>query len=547
MNANRILYIFCLVVSGLPYSSLATNRIATLADRQIYGPYITPGDLIIDTPTRDKDGRREVVYFFMPKQWPGMREDATIWMDGARLGFLHQIKFSNTVKLTPWHVNSARIKNIPNTRVQTASFACNGLKHMELNGESQEFPGLYSWPDSRKFLTGAFGFHVVHKMFGGHGIDVTVPDQGTIKLTGFEIQFGFSGVRINGGNHDITVESIQINNFYIHDTGDGEGMYLGATHKPPLAKLKNLKIYDGIIARTAAEALQLQHLIGGADVHHITIRNADVRWVSEFMPGQDTGIQWSVDAGENKLHHIVVDGFASAGLIPFGSDQMPVGGISRISNVLFNDGMDTGMYLHKSGSFGVHWIFDSLYYRGFNKCYYEITGRRERDYFISAKNGTDQYTFLKIFHDGSKRAVFENKKGIETKEVISRDLPAVQYENSGFTEPANKIRQWHPDYAGYFPAIKAKGKTGTWWEAGDIAIETHEPYSFYKCLTAHVSTDVRPSLNPNFIKLTWDANGVRSDQPGWQSTASQSNFPPDDLRIKKESYWEKLNIGFYHP
>jgi hypothetical protein len=545
-NVKTILLILSGILISLPTNG--QNRIATLDDRRIYGDYIYPGDLIIDTPTKIENGKPEVIYYFMPRQWPGLREGATIWLDGDKLGFLNEIKFCNTSRpLTPWHIESARVRNIPHTRVTTASFICQGLKHFDLDGETSYFPGLASFPASRKFLTGAFGFHVISALEGGLGYTINVRDGGSIKLNGFEAQHGFSGVRINGGNEDITVESIEISNFYIHDTGNGEGQYLGATHKPPLAKLKNLKIHHGIITRTAAEALQVQHLTGGADIHHITIFAADVRWINEFMSGQDTGIQWSVDAGENKLHHIVVDGFGSIGLMPFGSAEQPTGGVSKVSNILFNDGRDTGMYLHKSTTFGVHWIFDSIYFRGFHAPYYKVTGRNERDFYISRKNGTDKITFQNIFHDGSKRKIFQDTTGIETRAGREKKLPAPVYQNSGFHEPANRIKQWHPFYAPYFPISRRdslKVQVPTQWEAGDIAILMNEPYSFYKCLKAHVADLTPPDSNPFFVRLTWDVSGVRNDRPGWKSTSVQSFFPPDDLRLENNSYWKKLGLGF---
>jgi hypothetical protein len=537
--------VFGLLIS---LSSLGLNRIATFNDQQIYGHYITPGDLIIDTPTKVTKGKRDVIYYFMPKQWPGLREGATIWLDGDKLGILNVIKFCNTSEtLTPWHIESAKVRNIPHTQVIANSFACHGLKHFELNGESESFPGLSDWPSSRKFLTGAFGFHIVSNMLGGHGYAVTIRNGGSIKLNGFEVQHGFSGVRINGGNYDMTVESIEISNFYIHDTGNGEGQYLGATHKGPLAKLKNLKVHHGMITRTAAEALQVQHLIGGADIHHITIFAADVRWMNEFMSGQDTGIQWSVDAGENKLHHIIVDGFSSVGLMPFGSNERPIGGVSKVSNVLFNDGRDTGMYLHKSTSFGVHWLFDSIYFRGFVAPYYTYTGRNERNFFISRKNGSDRMTFKNIIHDGSKPKVFQDTSGIEVGRVVEKKLPAPEYLNSGFYEPANRIKQWHPFYAPYFPISQrdsVKVKVPTQWDAGDIAIETIGAYYFYKCIKTHAAKQQRPGTNPYFIKLTWDAKGVRSDQAEWDPNSDQSYFPPDDLRLQNNNYWKKLGLGY---
>ncbi|MEO5602063.1 MAG: hypothetical protein ABIR06_14175 [Cyclobacteriaceae bacterium] len=537
--------ILALMVSFVTFGH---NRLATFKDVSLYGDYITTGDLIIDTPTKILNSEREVVYYFMAKQWPGLREGGTIWLDGEKLGLLSHVQFCNSSQtLNPWHIDSVRIKNIPHTKVITENFSCHGLKYFELNGESQFFPGLSEWPESRKFLTGAFGFHVINKMTGGHGYSITVRNGGSIKMTGFEVQHGFSGVRLNGGNYDITVESIEISNFYIHDTGDGEGQYLGATHKPPFAKLKKLKIHDGIIARTAAEAIQVQHLVGGADIHHITIYAADVRWMHEFMAGQDTGIQWSVDAGENSLHHILVDGYGSIGLIPFGSDDNPAPGVSKVSNVLFNDGRDSGIYLHKSTNSGIHWIFDSIYFRGFNALYYQQTGRKPRNYLISKKFGSDRFTFNNIIHDGTKPKVFQDTTGIEVGNIFLKKMPSPEYINTGFYEPANKIKQWHEFYAPYFPVSKkdsVKVKVTTQWDAGDIAIETSGPYFFFKCIKTHSAIQKRPGDNPFFTRLTWDANGTRSDRPQWDSTLLQSDFPPDDLRLKKNNYWEKLGLGY---
>ena len=547
-NVKKLLVVLCALFLSIP--AVSHNRIATESDRILYGDYITVGDLIIDTPNRIQKGNRDVIYYFMPRQWPTLREGATIWFDGDKLGPLNEIKFCNTSQaLKAWHIESASFRNIPHTRVVAGAFSCHGLKHFELDGESLSFPGLASWPSSRKFLTGSFGFHMVNQLVAGHGYNINVRDGGTIRLNGFEAQHGFSGVRINGGNYDITVESIEISNFYIHDTGSGEGHYIGATHKPPLAKLQDLRIHHGVIARTAAEALQVQHLVGGADVHHITIFAADVAWMKAFMPGQDTGIQWSVDAGDNRLHHIIVDGFCSVGLIPFSSDEVSTGGRSRVSNVLFNDGRDTGIYLHKSTSFGVQWDFDSIYFRGFKATYYHQTGRNERDYYVSRSNGSDRFNFTNIFHDGTKRKVFQDTSGItvDFARVRERKLPAPEYIGSGFHEPAHRIKQWHPFYAPYYPVSRrdtARIEVPTQWDAGDIAIETEIEYGFYKCIKTHAADDRRPADHPYFVRLRWDANGVRNDQPGWDASLMQSTFPPDDLRLRDLSYWKKLGLGF---
>ncbi len=541
-----ILYFFFAVL--LTNMTTAQNRIATAADRNTYGPYIIPGDLIIDTPTNVMKGKPVVIYYFMPKQWPELRENATIWVDGDKLGPVEQIKFCNTHKaLTPWHIESVSLKNIPHTRVVAGNIVCQGVLNFELDGQSAAFPGLTAWPASRKFLTGAFGFHVVGDLVAGHGYAVDVRDGGTIRLNGFEAQHGFSGVRINGGKEDITLKSVEISNFYIHDIVTGEGQYIGATHSGPVAKLKNLKVHHGIIARTAAEALQLQHVAGGTNVHHVTIYAADVRWMNEFMAGQDTGIQWVVHSGDNQLHHIIVDGYGSVGLTPFGSGVMGVTGTSRISNVLFNDGRDMGIYLHRSATAGIRWYFDSLYFRDIRETYYAETGRKERDYLVSRKYGSDPVEFTNVVHDGSKRRAFEHSDGLVAARAAAKQLPAPEYINSGFHEPANRIKQWHPIYAPYFPVSQGNGEklaVPTRWKAGDIAIETEGEYGFYKCLQSHVAGDKRPSENPLFSRLTWDAKGVRSDRPHWNKSLPQSAFPPDDLRLAPGTFWKDLGLGF---
>src|SRR5690606_34010284 len=103
------------------------------------------------------------------------------------------------------------------------------------------------------------------------------------------------------------------------------------------------------------------------------------------------------------------------------------------------------------------WYFDSLYFRGITEVYYNETGRRERNFFISRKYGTDPFAFDNIFHDGSKSRVFESTDGISVGKIVARELPAPSYVNSGFYEPAHRIQQWHPTYGAYFPVSKGMG------------------------------------------------------------------------------------------
>lgn len=538
------------------------NRIAVEADKAVYGPYITVGDVIIDSPTKlYPDGSREVIYYFIgSKDLLAMRENAVIWIDGDKLGFTKKIVLRNTAnEQTPWHIKSATIKNIPHTKVTTGGFSCHGLSFLTFDFVSDQFPGLMRWEPSRKFMTGHFGLHVkASNMFGGHCVEASVINGGRMKFRGLELQYGFSCLRLSGNNYDVVVDEIDIENFYFHDTGHGEGFYLGATHAPPLAKLKNLKIKNGVLARTAAEAIQVQHLIGGADIKDVIIYRSASNWLNAFQPYQDGGVQWNIASGLNKFSNVIIDGFACNGFAPLGSDQnlsQISGSTSIVDNVLFHDG-GNGMYLHNSAKFGVNWIYRNLYFAQMHNLYFsDRTGEKVVPHLISKKWGTDNISFESIIHDGSREKVFENITGLNIGTITQTSLPAPEYVKSGFVEKASRIMHWHQFIGPYFDASKIvvngvtqKIKYPTRWYIGDIAIDARSggTYLFFKCLQDHISdatVEIRPSDNNKFLKLTWDENGIRNDQPGWNSALKQSMIPPDDLRLVRDSYWKNKEFG----
>jgi hypothetical protein len=481
--------------------------------------YIEGGNLVITEPNQtNKDGSNEVDYYYMAKDWPALENGKSIIIKGDVLGETKLIRFRNGPDaMTPWHVSKINIVN--EGKVNTGGISVDGLEHWSLAGDGD---GLKKWAPSRKFCSGHFGFHVkTANRFSGHGIQGSCLDGGSITISGVEVQYGFSGIRLCGTPDD-TVAHLDISNFYIHDTGRGECTYLGATFPKPYTRIK-LKMKNGFVARPAAEALQNQHLIGSL-VEDIVCFAADTDWTTAFKKGQATGLQWSVDGGENILRRIVVDGFAAQGMIPFGAGEA---GKSIVEDILFNDGRNSGIYLHNSMKFGTEWLFRNIYFRAFNDSYSE-TGEIVRPYAISNMHGTDLVTFENIFQDASKSRVFENFKSDWNWRLS--DLAAPEYYNSGFYEPASKIKMWHPLYAPYFP-----NKGGTKWHYGDIAIDaTQASWYFCKCVTPHEAsqTDPRPAHSEQFQVLTWDSEGIRSDQLNWSQYLPQFPYPPDDLRMR---------------
>jgi hypothetical protein len=502
------------------------NRIV-LQDEGIY----KTGDWILDTPTKVAEGVRELVYYHIGRQWPNLKDNITIWVDGDKLGHLTAFTLRNgPVPTTPWAIKSATIRNIPGTKVKSRAFNIVGLVNLKLEGT------IDPWVI---YQTGRYGFHAIGKIGAGHGFEISVLDGGTIEIEGIEAQGGFAGLRLNGDNYPALVNKLVVKKFYIHDTVSGEGQYIGSTKSEPYSRFTNVEISDGYIARTAGEAIQVQHMFGNVDIHNIQVYCADTRWMNMFGMGQSTGIQWCVDGGINKLHHIIVDGYGSIGVVPFGGHiPAPPDSHSYVHDILFNNGVQAGIYLHPSMKQGITWHFDRLHFRNFTNLYTTTTGNKVVNNIISTTNGTDKVLFSGITYDATKSRVFEKLLDPREADCQKVDSDTITYNRSGFHEPAYKIRHWCENIAGYFP-IAYNQTVPSSWKAGDIAIEadeTAQTYKFYKYLTD--SDQTKPSLNQQ--QLTWDINGTRSDQPTF--TETYSLYPPDDLRIIGR--WKELGVPY---
>ncbi len=545
-------------------SLFAQNRVATLADITKYGTYINVGDWILDRPTNPvplADGANQIRYTKVSTTFPGIREGANIWIDGDKIGPLSEIRLLNGTESTPWHISTATVRPIPNTRVNgiyTANsyggflYLIQGLKNLTMDGgTSDKYPGLSSFPASRVFMQGSFGIGATSNGIytGYHEYSLSVLDGGSITMRNCEGEGGFSSIRLQGGSVDQKI-TVLIELCYVHDTVS-EGAYIGFTHAPPGAKIKDLIIRNCLFVRTGSEAIQMQHLIGNAHVYNITLHNADVSWQSQFMPGQDTGIQLNADEGNNLIENIALDSWGSNGCNLFGSNAYPAGtnSLTTLRNVLFNDGRGPAIYLHNSCKYGMKWKLSGLIFRKPNYDYFKTNKSPEPGYFVSAHNGTDSIWFDDITFSAKVNGVlpklFQNpSKLIIGTSKVDETLPEIEYVNPGFYEPASKIKTWFPILIGY---ISGNNTTPTHWDAGDIAIDVMQGSRpiFCKALVTHEATLTRPRDNPEqFEILLWDEKGVRSDRPDYNPRSVQRTYPPDDFRVKYQSYYGKKGIGF---
>ncbi len=541
-----IFVMFCMMAAH------AQNRVATLLDVAKYGTFITEGDLILDKPTNPvpfADGINQLRYTKVSSSFPTMRENAIIWVDGNKLQSYCEFRLLNGNETTPWHISSATIKPIPGTRMNGIVTAnsyggfCHliqGLKNMRLEGTSKEFPGLSEFPAERKFTKGSFGISATSKgYYGGyHMFSLSVLNGGTMHIDGVEGEHGFSVLRLQGGSYDWTV-TIHIENCYTHDTGS-EGFYIGATHGPPLAKIK-ATIKNCFFARTGSESLQLQHLVGDSYISNITIYSADAGYLNQFQPNQDTGIQLNPAGGTTTLKNVVLDGWGSNGVNLFGSAFTTAGAKTKIENNLLINGRGPAIYIHNSAKYHMDWTIDSLTISKPNGEFFINNKMPALPWLISNNNGTDTFRISNIKFDGLV-TLFQNTSKLIITDLFKTTPADIEYINTGFPEPAHKIKFYTQFYAKYFSGVDNKPAV---YKPGDILEDMeplHEPV-FVKVLQEFTATDVRAKNRPECMVLTWDAAGIRNDQPKWNAAAVQKLYPPDDLRVKRSNYYGRLNIG----
>lgn len=534
------------------------NRLANALDVITYaGSGMQLDDIIIDTATATAGGLAEVTYTSFGTTFSGARVGARIWINGQSLGEIYKFFLGNggsVISQSNTEATPMMISPLPGTRVvcrQNASsntgylMSLNDFKHLYCKWENDAYPGMRDGLGRSVFLTNTCGL----KMYSGDGTNFFTGganqfvlfgmNDGTYVIEGGEYSHGFAAIRINASNTNLTVESLTIRRVYMHDTCTGEGFYIGMTSGTPVPKFKNCIIEDFLAVRTATEAVQLQHFLLGSErtyIRNFQIWGSGVDWLNPFGANQDNGIQFLPGDGNIWMNNGICDGFGDNGIIINGSDQgssktLPV----VVKNMLWNEGRNTGLYLNANTTNGIIHEWVACYWRAFNNTYGE--SGTARNFVISTNNGTEVHKFKDCQWDGSKASLFQTSAGYEILDFINAAMDAPVYVNSGFYETSEHFEHWKATYT-------AGGAVA--YKIGDIVanVENGQEYAFYKSKTNHNATATRPrSDSTNWDRLTWDAAGVRSDQPSWNSGSAQSVYPPDDFRLVSDNFWNKRKMG----
>ena len=533
------------------------NRLATTTDVATYGNGMVVNDIILDTPTASSGGGFDMSISTFGTTFSGARTGANIWVNG-NLGTFYKWNFGNGGTPMPFSTTAGSpvtIKPLPGTRIRfvrnassnsgyTASL--NDIKHLVVDGENNAFPGMRDGVGAHSvFLKDQFGMQfssgqgAAFRTDGAHNFAIFGVDGGSIALRGIEAMHAFSMLRLHAANQNVTID-LELKRCYLHDSLTGEGLYFGMTSGSPVPKFRNFLLEDFIITRCGTEAIQLQHFLRGSKdgyVRNFVVYAAATDWLNAFGGFQDNGVQLLYAEGGTWMKDGIVDGFGDNGFNINGSAEGSYKSVPTVvENVLVNDGRNTGLYFNANTTNGLTREWRKIFFRAFNNTYGEVG--TARSFVISQNNGSEKHKFIDCQWDGSKTSLFQATTGYEIINFVNAAMPAPEYVNHGFPdETAEQIEIWKQNYS---------GGGAVSWKLGDIAInaEAGQEYAFYKCILAHTATATRPRLDPtHWVRLTWDESGVRSDQVGWTSGDTQSDYPPDDFRLVADNIWNKRGMG----
>lgn len=412
------------------------------------------------------------------------------------------------------------------------------------------FKGLLS---TLSFYQGNFGLYGNNNWKSEenyHLIDLnTITDK--IEIDNVELANGaFSAINWknnNDANYSIT-DSSTVHHCYIHDIGS-EGLYIGSTGKAPQQVFKNLVIERNIILRCGGEGIQLGWQLEGCIVRQNTVHSG-LDWKHPFMPYQDGVMQLSTFGKATVEQNIFMGGGESLGIIELKGNITPhkvaVDTVLYKTNLIY--GIRGGMLTHFIRDDGkgnspitTPVVFDHNFYKQIGEDYFEVglvNGKldttqstifdfRTFNQTIIARNNVYDYSVENLVRKNSATPSMEGNK--------QKVLPVPQFKNYlGFKSNFNylKISRYTDSTISYQPKRKKPAK----WKVGDVVqyYNREGKTRFFKCIKTH-NLPHKPdsgNINKYWQLLTWQ-----------HPNGGVSYFPPDDVRLKPDSFYEKLGMG----
>lgn len=355
-------------------SQLGGNRVATAADTSL-DPFINVGDFLIVGSDSYPDGSR-----WGKDVWDGNIQYGGV---GGNNGILiPQLGAGNKVCIMGgigYDYIALDMSNNPGTATNKVIITniggqvrgklyLNNFTHVKLTGKydpvaktgNAEFLGFDSTDWSN--LNGSFGFYCQGEWYDLSKILSHVGGNTANSIIEYieSGEGGYSGMTVKNDNGTVPMTGMVMNNCYTHDTGSGEGYYIGSTQNPPQMPVIDFEMYDNVVVRAALNGIQIGNMKGANNLHNNTVVNSGYKYNNAFMKFQDQAIQFNArENGFSFTSNLVV---GSAGnfwnwfMFPEDIDSPTTSQTSNVSNNLLQDARvyGAGYVSPRSSSGGVH-------------------------------------------------------------------------------------------------------------------------------------------------------------------------------------------------
>jgi hypothetical protein len=539
------------------------NRTASLSDVNFYSssyPMMTQGDIIVDTPFATANGKTQLIINLSNSPYSNARTGSNIWIS-ASLGSIYYFNLDGGATYWPQSIdeeNPVTLRPLggkvymQHTNDSNDGFTLDvyNMQHFCIDGEVSGSWGM-KYPRGT-YLNMGFVFDGSGSQEAFSGIRYSPHDtQGTLVVRGVEMSQGFSALRVSVINNTSSLQKFVLERCYIHDTEDGEGIYMGMTSGDPRPTFYKPTIVNCIFARTAKESIQFQQMRSGSgEFKNFVVYGAASKWKdSSIGTGQDNAIQRMHEEGKHTIKNFIVDGGVQS-FIWFGYPSGSIIPENRIRtlNGLMNQNRARMVYVHSWAKEGLKWEHRNLWLGNANNTATEINASYNYTHYISTNNGTDEHLWDGIYADDNKANVFESTPSTYTfpSGGYSKGnvIPAPQYVNSGFPgKTTEQIEKWVNTQ--YQPA-----NTSASYKIGDVAMYYTGGLSayFYECIVPHSSSinSIPPNAPTTWSAITWDSAGIPSYWTASHNTSSQQYlYPPDDYRLISTDIWNKRGMGLY--
>jgi hypothetical protein len=338
--------------------------------------------------------------------------------------------------------------------------------------------------------------------------------------TSFELEFvevtrsGFAGIRLinsrAAGDPARPMDNVRVHDTYVHDV-DGESVYFGWTGSPPSNLFPRLQVYNNRFIRAGNEALQVQDLGDGTEIHHNVMAYAALHLRDNGLGRyQDGNAQVLVREGKIAIHHNVFVGGAALLLSVFSAPETGDGPRTvTLRDNYFADTLNLGGYLNGTATADSTFTFERNFFRGLSFAYTELDPAAKDPGVIFGRNGSfnGSVLFTANTWEGSRKAFagIDGTSGtsgpVTAKDNINGPVTPIAFVGSTnvMSDPTKRLEAWAAK------ATVADGDPAIVYQPGDLVMVGDE---MYECTTQ--SSGEPPAMTPSkWKKLPTPTDDVR--------------------------------------